>query len=46
MSLHASLFYPIPEQTAQVARAAFPKGNPIMRVRDTLVAVMLLLAWG
>lgn len=36
MSLHAPLFYVIPEQTAQVARAAFPKGNPYMRMRDTL----------
>lgn len=36
MSLHAPLFYPIPQQTAQVAHAAFPKGNPAMRLRDTL----------
>ena len=34
MSLRAPLFYQIPEQTAQVARAAFPKGNPYMRMRD------------
>src|SRR5439155_16497132 len=34
MSLHAPLFYLIPEQTAQVAQAAFPKGNPYMRMRD------------
>ncbi|MEI7771910.1 MAG: transposase [Chloroflexales bacterium] len=26
----------IPEQTAHVARAAFPKGNPYMRMRDAL----------
>jgi transposase len=36
MSLRAPLFYQIPEQTAQVARAAFPKGNPYMRMRDAL----------
>ena len=36
MSLRAPLFYLIPEQTAQVAQAAFPKGNPYMRMRDAL----------
>jgi transposase len=36
MSLDAALAYIIPEETARVARAAFPKGNPYMRVRDTL----------
>ncbi len=36
MSLQAPLFYQIPAQTAQVARAAFPKGNPYMRMRDEL----------
>jgi len=36
MSLHAPLFYVIPEQTAQVARAAFPKGNPYMQMHDLL----------
>ncbi len=36
MSLRAPLVYVIPEQTAQVARAAFPKGNPYMRMRDEL----------
>jgi transposase len=36
MSLRAPVFYQIPEQTAQVARAAFPKGNPYLRMRDTL----------
>src|SRR6266849_9297062 len=36
MSLRAPLFYQIPEQTVQVAQAAFPKGNPYMRMRDTL----------
>jgi transposase len=36
MSLRAPLFYQIPEQTVQVAHAAFPKGNPYLRMRDTL----------
>src|SRR5215211_3969844 len=36
MSLRAPLFYQIPEQTVQVAQAAFPKGNPYMRMRDEL----------
>ncbi len=36
MSLRAPLCYVIPEHTVQVARAAFPKGNPYMRMRDTL----------
>jgi transposase len=35
MSLHAPLGYAIPEQTIQVARAAFPKGNPYMQMHDT-----------
>ena len=34
MSLHAPPCDVIPEQTIQVARAAFPKGNPSMRMRD------------
>lgn len=36
MSLHAPLCDVIPEQTIEVARAAFPKGNPSMRMRDAL----------
>ncbi len=36
MSLQAPLFSIIPEQTVQVARAAFPKGNPYMLMHDTL----------
>jgi len=35
MSLNAPLFYVIPEETVQVAQAAFPKGNRYLRVRDT-----------
>ena len=36
MSLRAPLFYLIPEQTVQIAEAAFPKGTPSMRMRDVL----------
>ena len=36
MSLQAPLGYVIPDETVRVARAAFPKGNPYMRVRDAL----------
>ena len=36
MSLRAPVVYCIPDETARVARAAFPKGNPYMRMRDGL----------
>lgn len=36
MSLHPHPLDPIPEETARVAHAAFPKGNPYMRMRDEL----------
>ncbi len=36
MSLQAPLVYCIPDETARVAHAAFPKGNPYLRMRDTL----------
>jgi transposase len=36
MSLQAPIIYCIPDETARVARAAFPKGNPYLRMRDTL----------
>jgi transposase len=36
LSLHAPPCDGIPEQTRQVARAAFPKGNPSLRMRDVL----------
>ncbi len=41
MSLRAPLVYVIPEQTVAVARAAFPKGNPYMRMRDALGPIYL-----
>jgi transposase len=39
MSLREPLDYTIPEQTAAVARAAFPKSNTIMRMRDAFGAL-------
>jgi transposase len=36
MSLQSQTSYPIPEDTQRVARAAFPKGNLYMRMRDEL----------
>lgn len=36
MSLQPHPIDPIPEQTILIARAAFPKGNPFMRMRDEL----------
>jgi transposase len=39
MALHPRQADPIPEETARVARAAFPDGNPYMRMRDELDAI-------
>src|SRR3954470_5628431 len=36
VSLKPSLVPDVPELTARVARAAFPKGNPYLRLRDEL----------
>jgi transposase len=36
MSLDAPIFYCVPDQTARVAKAAFPKGNLYIRMRDEL----------
>ena len=36
MSLHPHALAPVPEDTARVARAAFPKGHPSLLLRDTL----------
>ena len=41
MSLPAAPCDIIPEQTIQVARAAFPKGNPSMRMRDALGSISM-----
>ncbi len=36
MSLRAPLVSCIPAETARVAQAAFPQGNPYLRMRDSL----------
>lgn len=36
MSLHPTPIPPVPEETARVARAAFPNGNRYLRLRDEL----------
>jgi transposase len=36
MTLHPQSLTPVPEETARVTRAAFPKGNLYMRMRDEL----------
>ena len=39
MSLRPSLAAAVPASTAMIARAAVPRGNPYMRLRDTLGTV-------
>ena len=39
MCLHPSPVDPVPEETARVARAAFPKGNTYLRMHEELGAV-------
>src|SRR6187551_2675269 len=39
MSLKPDPIQPVPEETARVARAAFRKGNPLLKLRDELGAV-------
>jgi len=53
MSLHPHVIAPVPEETARVARAAFPKGHPYMTFRDALGTIFqdedfttLFPAWG
>jgi transposase len=36
MTMHPQAIYLIPSETERVARAVFPKGSPIMRIRDEL----------
>ena len=36
MSFHPTAVDPVPDDTARVARAAFPRGNPYMRLRNKL----------
>jgi transposase len=37
--LHPQAIPPIPEETARVAHAVFPKGNVYMKLRDELVMI-------
>src|SRR5499427_343359 len=53
MSLHPSLIAPVPDETARVAHAAFPKGHPSLTWRDALGTIFqdddfvaLFPAWG
>jgi transposase len=39
MTLHATPVTPVPEETARVARAAVPKGNVYMQMRDVLGSI-------
>jgi transposase len=36
MSLHPHIIEPVPDETARIARAAFPKGHPYLTFRDAL----------
>src|SRR5262245_38493859 len=36
MSLHPHIIEPVPDDTARIARAAFPKGHPYVTLRDAL----------
>jgi transposase len=40
MSLHPHVITPVPEETARVARAAFPKGHPSLTFRDALGTIL------
>jgi len=53
MSLRPHVITPVPEETARVARAAFPKGQPYLTFRDALGIIFqdedftaLFPAWG
>src|SRR5947207_1205573 len=39
MSLKSLPIPPVPEETARVARAAFPRGHVVIQLRDTLGAI-------
>lgn len=36
MTLHAQSEFTIPEETVRVARAAYPRGNTLLKIRDEL----------
>src|SRR5882724_1719455 len=53
MSLHPHVIAPVPDETARVAHAAFPKGHPSLTFRDVLGTIFqdedfaaLFPAWG
>src|SRR5216683_675376 len=53
MSLHPHVIAPVPDETARVAHAAFPKGHPYLTCRDVLGTIFqdedfaaLFPAWG
>src|SRR5205809_7592565 len=53
MSLHPHVIAPVPDETARVARAAFPKGHPSLTFADALRTIFqdedfsaLFPAWG
>jgi transposase len=39
MSLKPDLIQPVPEETARIAKAAFRKGNPLLKLRDELGSI-------
>ncbi|GHO77266.1 hypothetical protein KSD_50370 [Ktedonobacter sp. SOSP1-85] len=39
MSLKPQPMAPVPQETARVARAAYPKGNLYMQMRDVLESI-------
>src|SRR4030081_2760178 len=39
MSLKTQAIYPVPQETARVARAAYPKGTLYMQMRDVLGSI-------
>src|SRR5690348_16570201 len=39
MSLNPHAIYPVPQETMRVARAAYPKGNVYMQMRDVLGSI-------
>jgi hypothetical protein len=41
MSMRPSPIEPVPEETARIARAAFCKGNLLMRIRDEIGVLYL-----
>ena len=53
MSLHPHVIEPVPDETARIAHAAFPKGHPYLTFRDALGTIfqdedftILFPAWG